>query len=279
MLEALFPPRTTPATGSTGGQSSGTTTSSGSASSGPASQTTTQPAASTPTTAEDKDTDDGTYSPAPTQPATSESQPVDGQPTTDETASAQSPSASAGDADDQPVASAPIEDTGPEPTNAPEKSQPTDSEPVADEPTASNDNDAEAGKSMPVENGTAGSSAPIQGTNGSVPQTASPSTPVASAPVAVRRPVSSDGPVRTERPFQFDAVETRSSLRRLADEEQAAADAARNHAAEVQKNRILRGLLDAIANTDPAVTKSTLLADTDTQEPKPSLVETYYAQA
>lgn len=132
---------------------------------------------------------------------------------------------------------------------------------------------------MPVEDGTTGSSAPVQGNNGSVPQPAAPSTSVASAPVAVRPPTSPDRPVRTEKTFQIDAVETRSALRRLADEEEAAADVARSRAAEVQKDRILRGLLDAIVNTDPAVTKSTLLADTETEEPQASLVETYYAEA
>ncbi|NTE85834.1 hypothetical protein [Agrobacterium rubi] len=170
-----------------------------------------------------------------------------------------------------------------------EQPQPIAPQPVADEPTADNDNAAETGESTPVEPGETDTATPAQGNNGSAPPpaaapsntrpTPSGATPVAPAPVIVRQPASPDVLVRAEKPFKFDAVEARSSLRRLADEEEAAAEIARNRAAEVQKDRILRGLLDAIANTDPAVVKNTLLNETDAEEPKTSLVETYYAQA
>ncbi|WP_320199295.1 hypothetical protein RMR16_003250 [Agrobacterium sp. rho-13.3] len=62
-----------------------------------------------------------------------------------------------------------------------------------------------------------------------------------------------------------DAVSARASLR--------------SSAAEVQKDRIIRGLLDAIVSSDKTVEGRELLKDDDAEATKPSLVEKYYAEA
>jgi heme-binding NEAT domain protein len=138
------------------------------------------------------------------------------------------------------------------------------------------DAEQQSGPSQPAANNGNSAAQPAPASP-SQPSPSNTTTPVASNP---SKQVSAAETVhRATSTSASSAVEARASLRRSATEEETAIEADRSRAAKIQKDRIIRGLLDAIVNTDKVTTSRTLLGDDDAEATKPSLVEKYYAEA
>ncbi|MGV1917483.1 hypothetical protein, partial [Rhizobium sp. 22-785-1] len=221
----------------------------------------------------DTDTDDATYSPTPSQPAAEEPSPAQGQAGDEDAPSAVENNNSSS----QPAPSdAPVQNSEAAPTGAQQQPESDNSQPAATQTPVSGEAGSRPSSSAQVENKDASPSSQSQTGRDLPPRTSSPATTAPSSQVPARRPATAALYDKAEDVYGVDIIKSRSSQRALAAQEDAAETAAYNRAVEVQRDRILRGLIDAM---NPSTGQSNLLSHDSKEEPKQSLIEVYYAQA